>query len=189
MILPITKYGHPVLRKKGARIETITPAIKKLVADMFDTMASAHGVGLAAQQVGHALQLMVIDVRGVDDRPSSLWLNDQPAEVEGFMPLALLNPELKLGRQKVEGPEGCLSFPEIYAEIHRSETTEVCAMDAEGKSVQFRCEGLLSRAIQHEMDHLNGILFVDRMNIQEKLELKPQLDDLYALTQTGLAKV
>ena len=95
MILEVIKYGHPVLRQKGEPIEKITPEIKKLVADMFDTMHERHGVGLAAQQVGKALQLTVIDVREVKERPSTLELKGKPADVDGIMPLVLINPEIK----------------------------------------------------------------------------------------------
>ena len=114
MILEIVKYGHPVLRQKGARIEKITPEIKKLIADMLETMRERHGVGLAAQQVGRALQLTVIDVREVQDRPSTLELNGKPADVNEIMPLVLINPEIKPPGDPVAGGEGCLSFPEIY---------------------------------------------------------------------------
>ncbi|HVY72021.1 MAG TPA: peptide deformylase, partial [Verrucomicrobiae bacterium] len=116
MILPVVKYGHPALRQKGARIEKITPEIKAFVADLFETMYPAKGVGLAAQQVGKALQICVIDVRGVKDRPSTLELNGKPADVDEFMPLALINPEFKPVGEPVEGSEGCLSFPEIFSE-------------------------------------------------------------------------
>src|SRR5215469_15407929 len=119
MILKVVKYGDPVLRKKGAKIESITPEVKKLIGDMFETMYASKGVGLAAQQVGHALQLTVIDVRGVTDRPSTLELKGKPAEVEEFMPVVLINPELKLVGDPAPGPEGCLSFPEVFAEITR----------------------------------------------------------------------
>src|SRR6188474_3016898 len=119
MVLPIVKYGTPVLRQKGARIEAVTPTIQQLIEDMFETMYAYRGVGLAAQQVGLALQLTVIDVRGVTDRPSSLELDGQPADVHGFMPLVLINPEVKAAGAEVAGPEGCLSFPEIFAEITR----------------------------------------------------------------------
>src|SRR3981189_2813879 len=119
MILQVVKFGTPVLRQKGAVIESITPVIKKLIADMFETMYSQKGVGLAAQQIGLALQLTVIDVRGVTDRPSSLELNGQPADVTEFMPLVLINPEIKSLGNPVAGPEGCLSFPEIFAEVTR----------------------------------------------------------------------
>ena len=93
MLLSIIKYGHPVLRKKGARIERVTAEIERLISDMMETMRIARGVGLAAQQVGHALQLTIVDVTGVVDRPSTLHLEGQPADVEAFMPVVLINPE------------------------------------------------------------------------------------------------
>jgi peptide deformylase len=186
MILEIVKYGHPALRQKGARIEKVTPEIKKLAADMFETMHTNHGIGLAAQQVGHALQLTVIDVREAKDRPSSLELDGQPADVNEFMPLVLINPELKPGGESATGGEGCLSFPEIFAEITRPELVEVKAMNQKGKPVEFRCGGLLARAIQHETDHLNGILFIDRMSRKTKEELRPELDALQAKTKAEL---
>ena len=116
MILKVVKYGDPVLRKKGARIESITPEVKKLIGDMFETMYAYKGVGLAAQQVGHALQLTVIDVRGVTDRPSTLELKGKAADVGEFMPVVLINPELTLVGDQAAGPEGCLSFPEVFAD-------------------------------------------------------------------------
>ena len=164
MILPVLKYGHPMLRQKGARIEKVTPGIQKLIEDMLETMYAAAGVGLAAQQVGRALQLTVMDVREARDRPSTLELNGKPTEVAAIMPLVLMNPEIKLLGNTVSGPEGCLSFPEIYADIVRPESVEVVGMNEKGERIEFRCGGLLSRAVQHEIDHLHGLLFIDRMN-------------------------
>ncbi|HXT11513.1 MAG TPA: peptide deformylase [Candidatus Angelobacter sp.] len=187
MILKVVKYGSPVLRKKGAKIESITPEIKALIADMFETMYAYKGVGLAAQQVGRALQLTVIDVRGVTDRPSSLELKGKPADVADFMPVVLINPELKLAGDPAAGPEGCLSFPEIFAEITRPEFVDVKALNEKGKPIEFRAGGLLSRAIQHENDHLQGILFIDRMEKKTKDELKPELDVLQTETKAELA--
>ncbi len=184
MILTVVKYGTPVLRQKGTRIEAITPTIKKLIADMFETMYAHKGVGLAAQQVGLALQLTVLDVRGVADRPSSLELNGQPADVNGFMPLVLINPEVKPVGKPVTGPEGCLSFPEIFADITRPDVVDVKATDQEGKQIEFRCGGLLARAIQHETDHLKGILFIDRMEKEAKEELRTELEALQAATKS-----
>ena len=186
MILSIVKYGTPILRQKGARVETITPTIKKLISDMFETMYAQKGVGLAAQQVGLALQLTVLDVRGVTDRPSSLELNGQPADVTDFMPLVLLNPEVKPAGKPVAGPEGCLSFPEIFAEIARPEFVDVKATNQKGDRIEFRCGGLLARAIQHEYDHLRGILFIDRMEKEAKEELRPELEALQAATKTPI---
>ena len=188
MVLEIVKYGHPVLRKKGERIENITPEIKKLIADMLETMEANHGVGLAAQQVGVAKQLAVIDVGTVTDRPSRLELGGQPADVAKIMPLVLINPEVTPAGDAVKGGEGCLSFPEIFAEISRPESVDVKALNAKGKPISFRCGGLLARAVQHESDHLHGILFIDRMDKKTKAELQPELDALQAATKKALAK-
>jgi peptide deformylase len=188
MILPIVKYGHPLLRKKGERIEKITPEIKKLIADMFETMEENHGVGLAAQQVGVAKQLTVIDVRAITDRPSTLELDGQPADVADIMPLVLINPEITPVGEPVTGGEGCLSFPEIFAEISRPGVVDVTALDAKGKPIAFRCGGLLARAVQHEKDHLHGVLFIDRMDKKTKTELQPELDELQAKTKAALEK-
>lgn len=186
MILPVVKYGHPVLRQKGARIESVTLEIKQLIADMFETMYSARGIGLAAQQVGHALQVTVIDVREVTDRPSTLELKGEPTPVDDIMPLVLINPELKPLNDPVSGPEGCLSFPEMYGDISRPESIEVKALDEKGKPLHFRCGGLLARCIQHEADHLNGILFIDRMDRKTKSELREELEQLQAETKATL---
>jgi peptide deformylase len=186
MILEVVKYGHPALRQKGALIEKVTLEIKNLMADMIETMHANHGIGLAAQQVGKALQLTVIDVREAKDRPSWLELDGQPADVNEFMPLVLINPALKPGGEPATGGEGCLSFPEIFAEITRPELVDVKALNQKGKSIEFRCGGLLARVVQHETDHLNGILFIDRMSRKTKEELRPELDELQAKTKVEL---
>jgi peptide deformylase len=188
MILPVVKYGDPVLRKKGAAIEKITPEIKRLVDGMFETMYDAAGVGLAAQQVGHALQLTVIDVRAVKDRPSTMEIDGQAVDVNAHMPLVLINPKITPFGNPAKGPEGCLSFPEIYTDITRPESVEVEAIDAGGKAVRFKAGGLLSRAVQHEVDHLNGILFIDRMTSDAKAEVKDEIDALQAETKEALKK-
>jgi peptide deformylase len=188
MILPVVKYGHPVLRQKGAAIEKITPEIKRLITDMFETMREKNGVGLAAQQVGRALQLTVIDVREAKDRPSTLELKGKPADVNEFMPLVLINPEIKPVGEPVTGGEGCLSFPEIFAEISRPESVDVKALNEKLKPIEFRAGGLLARAVQHEADHLNGILFIDRMERKKKEEFREELDALQAATKAELQK-
>lgn len=183
MSLQIVKYGNPVLRQKGLPIEKITPEIEELVTEMFETMYAAHGVGLAAQQIGKALQICVIDVSEVEDRPSSLELNGEPSDVKAFMPLTLINPKIKPYGKEVAGPEGCLSFPEIYSDITRPEHVEVTALNAKGQEFSFRCGGLLARAVQHEVDHLNGILFIDRMKKADKEDLRAELEDMQATTK------
>ena len=164
-----------------------TPAIRQFIADLLETMYHSHGVGLAAQQVGRALQIAVLDVREVSDRPSTLELDGQPADVKKFMPLAVVNPQITPVGAPEAGPEGCLSFPEIFEDITRPETVDVSALDAEGRPLRFRCGGLLARAIQHETDHLHGILFIDRMTRAAKEGLRPQLDELQAETKAELA--
>ncbi len=187
MLLPIVKFGHPVLRKKGAPIERITPEITQLIEDMFETMEDASGVGLAAQQVGRALQLTVIDVRAVEDRPWTLEPGSQPSEVPATLPLVLINPQVTpVGEHQVKGPEGCLSFPEIFEDISRFDSVEVTALDRNGKKIAFKAGGLLARAVQHEVDHLNGILFIDRMASNDKQAIKADLDALQAATKKQL---
>jgi peptide deformylase len=188
MVLQVVKYGDPVLRKKGARITEFNPDLQQFIADMFETMYHARGVGLASQQVGQPIQLCVIDVRGMKDRPSQLWLSGQPADVDAFMPLVLINPVLKPSGERVSGPEGCLSFPEIYSEVVRSADVDVTALNQRGESFSFKAGGLLARAIQHEADHLNGILFIDRMDAEALGDIKVEIDDLQAVTRAKLAK-
>jgi peptide deformylase len=189
MILEIVKYGNPVLRQKGAKIESITPEIKKLIADMFETMEANHGVGLAAQQIGRALQLTVIDVRAAQkERPSTLELDGKPADISEIMPLTLINPVVTPVNEKAKGSEGCLSFPEIFGEINRPESVDVTALNEKGTPISFRCGGLLARAVQHETDHLNGVLFIDRMDKKVKEEIQPELDALQAETKEALKK-
>jgi len=188
MKLEVINYGHPALRKKGEKIAAVAPAIQKLAADMLETMQAAKGIGLAAQQVGHALQLMVIDLRGVTDRPSTLEVDGKPAAVESYMPLVLINPELTPKGNPATGAEGCLSFPEIYAEITRPESVTVSALNQKGERIQFHCGGLLARVVQHETDHLHGILFIDRMTREIKEQLKAELEALQTGTKAELQK-
>ena len=122
----------------------------------------------------------------VDSRPRPL--NHEPADVAAFMPLTLINPEAKPFGEPVSGPEGCLSFPEIYEDVTRPTSVQVTALNEQGQRLQFNAGGLLARAIQHETDHLNGILFIDRMPLAAKKALKEQLDALHKATKEALAK-
>ena len=180
MILEIVTYGDPVLRAKGKRIQKTDEAIRQLAADMLETLHEANGVGLAAQQVGEALQLTVIDVSEAENRPSKMWIDGKEVDPKEHMPLVLLNPELELGRETEIGPEGCLSFPDISADIARAAHVKVRATGLDGEPIEFEAEGLLSRAAQHEVDHLNGILFIDRMSSATKVALTSKLKKLVA---------
>ena len=178
MQLDIVKYGHPTLRAKGGKVRRIDDQIRRLVADMLETMRAASGVGLAAQQVDRPLQLTVIDVAGVEERPSRMWIDGVETDPAGHMPLILINPAIETSGAPESGTEGCLSFPDISADITRPARVSVRARDLDGQPLEFEAEGLLSRAVQHEVDHLNGVLFIDRMNSAVKASLKSKLKRL-----------
>jgi peptide deformylase len=185
MKLPILQYGDPILRAKGKRIEKIDGRIRQLTQDMIDTMHAANGVGLAAQQVGEALQLTVIDVSQVEDRPSTMKLNGTDVDPRTAMPLVLINPEIKLVGETELAMEGCLSFPEITGEIERAKSVTISAQTLEDGQIEIEASGLLGRAIQHEVDHLNGILFIDRMNSAAKAALSSRLKRMQKETRRG----
>jgi peptide deformylase len=187
MILTILQYGDPVLRTKGDRVETIDDRIRELAANMIETMHAAHGVGLAAQQIGEALQLTVLDISAVeDDRPSTLKLNGTDVDPKTAMPLVLINPEIELRGETEVGVEGCLSFPEITGDIARAQSVTVRALTLEGGTIQIEAGGFLARAIQHEHDHLDGILFIDRMRSATKVALSSRLRRLQKETKRGV---
>jgi peptide deformylase len=186
MILPIFEYGDPILRAKGRPIENIEDRIRELAANMIETMHAANGVGLAAQQVGEALQLTVLDVSLVEDRPSTLKVDGKEVDPKGAMPLVLINPEIELQGATETGVEGCLSFPEITGDIERATSVIVRAQTLEGSTTEIEATGFLARAIQHEGDHLNGILFIDRMNSAAKAALSSRLKRLQKETRRGI---
>lgn len=183
MKLDIRLYGDPVLRAKGRRVTEVDQRIRQLADDMLETMHAANGVGLAAQQIGEALQLTVVDVSQAEDRPSTLKIDGRTVALEEAMPLILLNPEATPGRELVSGTEGCLSFPEISAEIDRADSVRVRAETLEGSAVEIEATGLLARALQHEIDHLNGVLFIDRMNSSVRVSLSGRLKRLQKETE------
>jgi len=144
----IIKYPGKVLREKTHRVTDCDAELDKLIDDMIETMYAAPGVGLAANQVGVSKQVVVIDV-GVRDEKSPLFV--------------LINPEIVNLEGEVEAEEGCLSVPDYTTVLKRAMKVCVKGLDRNGKPVEIEAEGLLARALQHEIDHLNGILFVDRM--------------------------
>jgi len=185
MKLPILKYGDARLRAKGKRIQQIDETIRELARDMLETMRAANGVGLAAQQVGEAFQLTVIDVSQAAERPSTMALNGKEVVPNEHMPLVLLNPEIEIGPEKEIAAEGCLSFPEISGEIERSAWAKVRGQTLSGDVIEIEATGLLARALQHEVDHLNGILFIDRMSSAAKAALGSRLKRLQKETTTA----
>ena len=179
MVLDIVHYGHPALRTKGRRVENVAE-IRGLVRDMLDTMRRVKGVGLAAQQVGRPLQLCVIDVAGIKDRPSAMWIEGEEVVPADHMPLVLINPVVETAGSEEPGEEGCLSFPGIYSKISRPARVSVKATDIDGQEYTFAASGLLARAVLHECDHLSGELFIDRMTPKQRNRCADDLDGLLA---------
>jgi len=160
-VLSVRRYGDPILRQKAQPVEAITPEIRKTLTDMLETMYYQVGIGLAAPQVGVSLRIIL-----VDDGPRG--------------PRALLNPAIVDQRGSVRGEEGCLSIPGFFGEVERSEWVRVEAMDAEGRPLSFEAKGLQARVIQHELDHLDGVLFIDRLPpvTRDRMKKKIQKDGL-----------
>lgn len=175
MVRKIVRYPEPVLRAKCRPVTEITSEIRALAADMLETMREANGVGLAAPQVAVDVQLAVIDVSHNPDCITFMKIDGQEVDMVEHMPVVLMNPRLDLGKAKEVDEEGCLSFPRLRADIRRSCEVTVTFMNLDGKTVTVETDGLLARAFQHEIDHLNGILFIDRMNAVAKVGMKRKL--------------
>jgi peptide deformylase len=176
MIRKIVHYDAPALRTKGREIGAITPEITNLVEDLFDTMRAAHGIGLAAQQIGEAVQVAVVDITGVKERPSRMWIAGVPVIPEDYMPLVLINPALKPTKTKVVGHEGCLSFPGLTLDIARAQRVAVKTRTLDGGLFQFDAGGLLARAVLHEVDHLHGKLFIDNLGAEQRRAIREDLE-------------
>lgn len=180
MLLPIVQYGDPVLRKQCRPVETVDDDIRKLVDDMIETMVDANGVGLAAPQVGVDLQLAVVDVSHDPECVSYLQVNGEDAEIADIMPLIFINPSLELGQEKEFDFEGCLSIEGIRYEVRRPIDVKATLPQLDGTNLVIETDGLLARALQHEIDHLNGVLFVDRLSAVGKVSVKNRLKRLLA---------
>lgn len=160
--------GHPVLRATAEPIAEIDDAVRRLAGDMLETMAALQGCGLAANQIGVARRLIVIDTRGAKNRPSVLRIGGKSRPVHKYMPMILINPELEFGEEREIAYEGCLSIPGTQGDVDRARVVRVTGRDLDGDPVEFEAGGLLSRALQHEVDHLNGILFIDHLSSDER---------------------
>jgi len=164
VILPIVQYGDPVLRIQCRPVAQVDASIQELAKNMLETMVDANGVGLAAPQVGVDLQLAVIDVSHDPECISFLKVNGKHTELAEIMPLVFINPKLEFGQEKDIDFEGCLSIEGIRYEVRRPAAVKATLEQLDGTTLIIETDGLLSRALQHEIDHLNGILFVDRLS-------------------------
>ncbi len=152
-VLPLRIYGDPVLRAKARTVAEVGATFRPFVLDLFDTMMAEDGVGLAAPQVGVSERVLVLAV---------------PIKRHQRVDMTLVNPEIVTANGWELGEEGCLSVPGVYDEVKRAYEIEIKALDETGKPIELKAEGYLARAIQHEIDHLNGVLFVDRFGMLQK---------------------
>ena len=188
MSLPIVRYNDPILRKKGVKITAFNATLRQLAEDMIATMHAAEGIGLAAQQIGQAIQLCVVDLRPVEARFDWEFDGTRPP-LELFMPLVLVNPEVTVVPEPATVyEEGCLSFPHIRGDVVRPDRITVKFKDAAGHPHMLRCNGLLSRCVQHEVDHLNGVLYIDRMSKEVLALIDPELKALKKRTREAAKK-
>jgi peptide deformylase len=189
MSLRIVHYNEPVLHRKGVKITAFDGGLTKLAAEMVETMHEAGGIGLAAQQIGQALQLCVVDLRDVD--ADFTWeLDGAKPPLELFMPMTLVNPQITVDRGTPETvyEEGCLSFPKIRGDVKRPEKITAKFHDEHGVPHVLTCDGLLARCIQHEVDHLNGVLFIERMDKKTYGSLEDAVKNLAKETKAAAPK-
>lgn len=161
--MQIVQYPHPALRFKSAPISQITAELREIVRNMFDLMYAAEGIGLAANQVGLPFRLFVMNTTGKREEASAEHV--------------LINPEIINRKGMQEAEEGCLSLPKLYGQVRRADEIVVEAFDLEGRGFELTVDDLASRAIQHETDHLDGVLFVDRLTESARRELASSLAD------------
>ena len=163
----ITKYGEKILEKKTRKVnfEELKKNLPAILADMFDTMDAVGGIGLAANQIGLDLRLAVIKIKREDEEPLSI---------------VIINPEIVEKSGTLYEEEGCLSFPGLFAKIRRSAKVKMRAINEKGMPIEINAEGLFAKAVQHELDHLDGVVFISRLPLMSRLKLKPALMKLKA---------
>lgn len=164
-LLEVLKFPDSRLRHKGKKVEAVTPELQKLADDMLETMYAEKGIGLASIQVGVEVRLLVIDIRPPQEGDGRYDLEGMTElEKQVKQPIVIFNPEITKKEGKTTYDEGCLSVPGFYESVVRSKYIEVKGLDREGNSVEYQLDGLLSICMQHEMDHLDGKVFIDRLS-------------------------
>ena len=181
MRLRVTQYGEPILRQVGAPVTEFNAELKQLAEDMFETMYAEEGIGLAAQQIGRALQFCVVDVRPAEgaEVPFHYRIDGKSPPLDLVMPLALANPKVAIIDERDDVyEEGCLSFPDIRGKVNRPIGVRCAYQDVHGNPHVLEADGLLGRCILHEVDHLNGELFIDKMVKRDLKKNEPRLKKL-----------
>jgi peptide deformylase len=193
IMMRITHYGESVLTSKGAPVTVFDESLVDLADEMLDTMYEANGIGLAAQQIDLAIQLCVVDVAPDSGEVDFDYeLDGKRPPIDLIMPMALVNPVIRqVSKETDVMEEGCLSFPDIRGDVTRPTGIVVDYQDMEGGHHQLRCNGILARCIQHEVDHLNGILFIERMDSRTRKQIKASVkalkDQTIATRSTGVS--
>ena len=165
-LLPITLYGDKILRKKTREVSDVDMETVELIKDMFDTMRNASGIGLAANQVGADKQIFVVDISAIEG-------------YENFKPIVFINPVIeKLSEEKIVMEEGCLSIPDVRAEVERPKKVTIAYYNTDMKEQKLEADELLARVILHEFDHLQGVLFTDKITDEMKKKLKKELNKI-----------
>lgn len=177
----VLTYGSAELRRKAVPVKAVTDEIREIVSCMLDTMYANHGLGLAAEQVGRNEAICVIDVPPDADTDVPAEILELNAKIK--RPLILINPAISDKKGTQSGQEGCLSFPDIFVRVKRAMTVSVDYTDLDGNKCSLRAGGLLARAVQHELDHLNGILLVDRMTPVQKVAQAGRLKRIKSKTE------
>lgn len=180
MILDITQYGNPVLRAISTPVQLPNEDLKTLADNMLETMYEAEGIGLAAPQVGLNIRMVVIDIPEDEDEeePATVIVNGEEKSLRSIMPLVFVNPELEAYGKEYLFTEGCLSVRNIRANVSRPESVRAKLTMLDGSVMELDCGGLLARCLQHECDHLDGFLFVDRVSSAAKITLAKKLKKL-----------
>lgn len=172
-LLPILTYPDPRLRRKSSPVETVNAEIKRLLDDMAETMYDAPGVGLAASQVGVNVRAIVVDIAAQEE--------DSPGLIK------LINPEIVFSEGQQIGEEGCLSIPGFVSLVKRKARVTVKGLNEEGKQAEIDASGLLARVLQHEIDHIDGILFIDRLSRLKRELFKKRIDKAFGRSETYAA--
>ncbi len=169
------RYPDPKLRKKGLSVQEVTDEHRALIGNMIETMYEENGIGLAAPQVGHSIRLLVIDTRSTDenDKPTDEGLTELEKKVK--QPIAIFNPEILVQKDLTDYEEGCLSVPGFFETVERANYVEVLGLDENGKEILIKTDGLLAICLQHEMDHLEGKLFIDRLSFIKSNKIKNKI--------------
>jgi peptide deformylase len=190
MPMRVTQYGEPVLRERGATVAKFDAALAAFAQEMLETMVAHEGIGLAAQQVSRAIRLFVVDLQSRTSEAEPVKLDGKSIPAALLLPLTVINPEVVyLPGETRSVEEGCLSFPDIRGKVARPWAVRLRYQDLQGKPHVLETSGLFARVIQHEYDHVEGVLFIDRMEPSIVEELEPLLKALKKQTRQAMREM